>query len=132
MRPPTHNARLAALGYCDCRCHADAAAPCTCGAPEWTRSAPDPASEVHRHRFALPSAPDRAGVYLGVCSCGATREHRPYGAAETSRAAGQGTPELDLQSLTRKQRQALDRSRKSNASAYATLGKTLYKPRAVS
>ncbi len=33
----------------------------------------------HAHRFVLPFSPDEHGVYTGICQCGETKDHYPWG-----------------------------------------------------
>lgn len=65
---------------------------------------PDP---VHFHRFVLPRAADGAGLWIGRCLCGATKDHRPYGKEE---AADFGRQPIDAW------------GRKANRPKFAVLG----------
>lgn len=58
------------------------------GMPRIPSSKHEGACPLHRHRWKLPSASSdgEGGRYTGVCECGATKLHEPFG-AEDNRAA---------------------------------------------
>ena len=52
----------------------------------------------HFHRFVLPRVADGAGLWVGRCECGQTKEHRPY---DKERECAFGRQPLDAEGRKR-------------------------------